>query len=97
MLYYLYNADQKAASFTYDKGLISDYAVIQDQLLPMQIRAASADGFAQWLRERAIDLNTFLHRQFAISLMLFYFQDYLHIPQTNKMLSFVLSSFAQNH
>lgn len=69
MLYYLYNADQKAASFTYDKGLITDYAVIEKKLLPMQIREATADGFAQWLRERAIDLNTFLHRQLANELI----------------------------
>ena len=69
MLYYLYNADQKTASFTYDKGLITDYAVIEKKLLPMQIREATADGFAQWLRERAIDLNTFLHRQLANELI----------------------------
>lgn len=34
MLYYLYNADQKAASFTYDKGLITDYAVIEKKAAP---------------------------------------------------------------
>ena len=69
MLYYLYNTDQKVASFAYDKGLISNYAVIREKLLPMQIRVTSVDGFTQWLRERAIDLNTFLHRQLANELI----------------------------
>ena len=69
MLYYLYNADQKAASFTYEKGLITGYTAIEKKLLPMQIRDTIAEGFAQWLRERAIDLNTFLHRQLANELI----------------------------
>ena len=69
MLYYLYNADKVAASFTYEMGLITDYTVIEFSLLPFQIRKTSADGFAQWVRERAIDLNTFLHRQLANELI----------------------------
>lgn len=69
MLYTLYNADKPVATFEYDKGIITAFTIILEQLLPMQIRQASADGFAQWLRERAIDLNTFLHRQLANELV----------------------------
>ena len=61
MLYRLYNADVPVASFEYEKGIIHSYQPEQEHLLPKQICHATADGFAQWLRERAIDLNTFLH------------------------------------
>lgn len=69
MLYTLYNADRPVATFAYDKGVITEFNISQAHLLPMQIRQASAEGFAQWLRERAIDLNTFLHRQLANELV----------------------------
>ena len=69
MLYTLYNADQPVATFAYDKGVITEFNIAEAHLLPMQIRQASAEGFAQWLRERAIDLNTFLHRQLANELV----------------------------
>ena len=35
----------------------------------MQIRAASAEGFTAWTRERAIDLNTFQHRRLMHELL----------------------------
>ena len=69
MLYRLYNADVPVASFEYEKGIIHAYQPEQKHLLPKQICHATADGFAQWLRERAIDLNTFLHRQLANELI----------------------------
>ena len=69
MLYTLYNADRPVATFAYDKGVITEFNTSEVHLLPMQIRQASAEGFAQWLRERAIDLNTFLHRQLANELV----------------------------
>ena len=47
MLYQLYNADQPVAAFSYDQGAISEFEVIQEHLLPMQLRRASADGFTQ--------------------------------------------------
>ena len=69
MRYLLYNADQKVAAFKYEQGTISSFEVIEAALLPMQIRSASADGFSLWLQERAIDLNTFQHRQLASELI----------------------------
>lgn len=69
MIYALYNADNRVASFAYENGVIISYAPEKPQLLPKQIEHATADGFAQWLRERAIDLNTFLHRQLANELI----------------------------
>ena len=69
MTYTLHNADKRVASFEYENGVIVSYAPEKPELLPMQIKKASADGFAQWLRERAIDLNTFLHRQLANELI----------------------------
>ena len=56
--YVLYNDDQAVARFDYAQGMIKAYAPVHGDLLPMQIRAASADGFTSWIRERAIDLNT---------------------------------------
>ncbi len=69
MRYGLYNADRKVAAFEYEQGTISSFEVIEAALLPMQIKNASADGFALWLQERAIDLNTFQHRQLASELI----------------------------
>ena len=67
--YLLYNADCAVAAFEYKQGMIVGFEAIEAALLPMQIREASADGFAMWLRERAIDLNTFQHRQLAKELI----------------------------
>lgn len=69
MQYTLYNADRPVAAFAYDKGVIVAFDISEAHLLPMQLRQASAEGFTQWLRERAIDLNTFLHRQLANELV----------------------------
>jgi len=69
MLYTLYNADQPVATFTYENGVITGYTPQQEHLLPKQICHASHEGFVGWLRERTIDLNTFLHRQLANELI----------------------------
>lgn len=69
MLYTLYNADRPVANFAYDKGVITEYNIVEANLLPMQIRQVSAEGVVLWLRERAIDLNTFLHCQLAKELV----------------------------
>lgn len=69
MRYHLYNDDTLVATFDYDQGTIGAYSPIAPELLPMQIKSASADGFALWLRERSIDLNTFQHRQLANALV----------------------------
>lgn len=65
MLYRLCNADQRVASFVYEKGVITDFSPEKKYLLPMQIRDASADGFANWLRNRTINLEPALHRRLA--------------------------------
>lgn len=69
MLYRLYNADVPVATFEYEKGVITAFVAEKEHLLPKQICKATADGFARWLSERAIDLNTFLHRQLANELI----------------------------
>lgn len=69
MKYLLYNVDQSVAAFEYEHGTIDCFEALRPNLLPMQIRAASADGFSLWLQERAIDLNTFQHRQLANELL----------------------------
>lgn len=69
MRYLLYNADRKVAAFEYEQGTITGFEAIEAGLLPMQIRSASADGFMLWLQARAIDLNTFQHRQLASELI----------------------------
>ena len=67
--YILYNDDQTAARFEYAQGMIRAYEPVRSELLPMQIRAASADGFTGWIRERAIDLNTVQHRNLVSELL----------------------------
>lgn len=66
--YTLYNNDAPVAVFELDGGVVSRFDAIDDALLPMQLRDASADGFALWVNTRAIDLNNFLHRQLAQAL-----------------------------
>lgn len=63
MRYHLYNGKAKVAIFDFEDGVISSYKPLLSALLPMQIVNASAEGFSGWLRERAIDLNTFQHRE----------------------------------
>ena len=69
MRYFLYNADYPVAAFEYENGTIDLFEPLRPDLLPMQIRSASADGFSLWLQERAIDLNTLQHRQLANELL----------------------------
>ncbi len=66
--YILYNNDQIVARFEFARGMIRAYEPVHRELLPMQIRAASADSFTGWIRERAIDLNTIQHRNLVSDL-----------------------------
>ena len=67
--YILYNDDAAVASFVLDHGTIVSFKALLPELLPMQLRNASADAFTLWLQNRAIDLNTFQHRQLASELL----------------------------
>ena len=67
--YVLYNNDQITAHFEYAQGMIRSYEPVRSELLPMQIRTASAEGFTGWIRERAIDLNTVQHRNLVSELL----------------------------
>lgn len=69
MRYQLYNGDVIVASFEYDRGVIARFDEIKPALLPMQIRGAAAAMFMLWLQERAIDLNTFVHRELMRQLL----------------------------
>ena len=60
--YNLFNDDIQVAAFSVYNSVITSYIPQKPELLPMQIRQASADGFSLWLRERAIDLNSVQHR-----------------------------------
>ena len=60
--YILYNNDIPVARFSEEFTLIKEYHADVPELLPMQISRTSADGFASWIRERSIDLNTLQHR-----------------------------------
>jgi len=68
MLYHLYNADQPVASFGFEKGVITHFVVENEHLVPKQLCHASADRFTHWLRNRAINLSSSLHRQLAYEL-----------------------------
>ena len=58
----LFNDDVQAAQFTVCKSVITEFAPQKPELLPMQIRHGSPEGFSAWLRERAVDLNSVQHR-----------------------------------
>ncbi len=58
----LFNDDVQVAMFTACKSVVTDFIPQKPELLPMQIRNATADGFSSWLRERAIDLSNVQHR-----------------------------------
>ena len=60
--YILYNDDVRAAAFSVHSSVIAEFIPLKPELLPKQICHATADGFALWLRERAIDLNSVRHR-----------------------------------
>lgn len=67
--YVLYNQDQPVARFSVETGVIASYAPTRPELLPMQIHAASPEGFTLWLQNRAMDLSSFQHRQLAQALV----------------------------
>lgn len=69
MEYRLYCEDVPVAAFEYAQGTISAFHPERPELLPMQIKDASADAFTLWLGERAIDLNTFAHRELMRQLL----------------------------
>ena len=60
--YVLFNDDKRIASFDVNNSIIVTYTPEIQELLPMQIRNTSAEGFSSWVRERAIDMNSFVHR-----------------------------------
>ena len=60
--YILYNDDASVAAFSVRHSVIAEFIPQKTELLPMQIRHASAEGFSAWLRERAVDLNSVQHR-----------------------------------
>jgi len=65
----LYNNDVAVAWFELNYGTIVSFKAMLPDLLPMQLRNASADTFTLWLQNRSIDLNTFQHRQLASELL----------------------------
>lgn len=60
--YNLFNDDEQVAAFSVRHSVIDVFTPQKPELLPMQLRRASAEGFSAWLRERAIDLNSVRHR-----------------------------------
>ncbi len=60
--YILYNDDVQVAVFSVHKSIIAEFTPQKPELLPKQICRATADSFASWLRERAVDLNSVKHR-----------------------------------
>ncbi len=69
MEYLLYSDDARVASFVYARGTIQAFRPEKPALLPMQIRDASAEMFALWLQDRAIDLTTLVHRKLMQALV----------------------------
>lgn len=67
--YIMYNQDIPVARFVYQHGTMEAYQPQRPELLPKQIADTSADGFAGWLRERAIDMNTLQHRNLMYDLL----------------------------
>ena len=67
--YVLFNDDVQVARFTADRSVITDFIPVKPELLPMQIRHASAEGFSSWLRDRAVDLNSVQHRNLMHELL----------------------------
>ena len=60
--YMLYNDDVQVAVFSVHRSVITGFIPQKPELLPKQICHATADGFASWLRERAVDVNNAVHR-----------------------------------
>ena len=65
----LYNSDVAVAAFELNYGTIVSFKALLPELLPMQLRNASAEMFTLWLHNRSLDLNTFQHRQLASQLL----------------------------
>ena len=65
----LYNNDTAVARFDVNYGTVVSFEALLPELLPMQLRNATADTFTLWLQNRSIDLNTFQHRQLASELL----------------------------
>ncbi len=66
--YILYNDDVHVAQFEVHNSVITNFIPQRPELLPMQIRHATADAFASWIRERAVDLNNVIHRNLMYEL-----------------------------
>ena len=60
--YILYNDDAQVAEFSVRNSVIAEFIPQKPELLPKQICYATPDGFASWLRERAVDLSSVKHR-----------------------------------
>ncbi len=69
MRYELFNDDLRIADFTYDKGVISAFSALIPELMPKQLVDGGPEMFSLWLSERAIDLNTFQHRELMQTLL----------------------------
>lgn len=69
MRYTLYNQDTSSAAFAVEGGVVTSFVPLRTALLPKQLVSSSADGFTLWVQQRAIDLNTALHRRLAFALM----------------------------
>lgn len=67
--YILYNDNVRVARFSVSKSVISEFDPEKPELLPMQIRHSTAEGFSSWLRERAIDLSSVQHRNLMNELL----------------------------
>lgn len=65
----LYNNDRAVAKFEMNYGTITAFHPTVPELLPMQLKQATADAFTLWIQNRAIDLNTFQHRRLASELL----------------------------
>lgn len=61
-MFTLYNDDVVVAKFVFSHSVVTDFTPLKPELLPMQIRHATADGFTSWLRDRAVDLSNIQHR-----------------------------------
>lgn len=70
MRYILYNNDCPVAKFNVVGGVVKQYIPYakKKHLLPKQIFSTTADGFAMWIQDRAIDLNTLQHRMLVHAL-----------------------------
>ncbi len=85
MRFELFNDDLRVAEFNYDKGIITGFSPVIHDLLPKQLLNGGPEMFSLWLSERAIDLNTFQHRELMQELM--GSRDRIAIALTSRMFS----------